>query len=198
MPYFPLVHGKFRAIAYLVWQERDAVLIDPPQDMTVMQSILESSNLHLHALLCTHMHVDHVVGCGTWQTHTGLPVFAAREDIEAAPTMLNRAPLYDMTIDPFSPTPLAEGRHIWGKLECHAILIPGHSPGGFCFHFPTLNLLCSGDSLFKGVPSRTDFPESLPEQLVPSLKNKIFPLPPETLVFPGHGKTTTVGEEARI
>lgn len=196
MPYSSVVHGKFRAIAYLLWQGHDAIVIDPPRDSHAFDGLLADNCLSLRAILCTHIHVDHVIGCGAWQRRTGLPVFASGQDIAAADGMLSRAPKYGMIIEAFTPQALAEGPHAWGMINLEAILVPGHSPGAFCYHVPDEKLLFSGDSLFRNVLPRMDFPESLPHMLIPALKRKIFTLPPETAVLPGHGKSSQIGLEA--
>ncbi|MBR3880896.1 MAG: MBL fold metallo-hydrolase [Mailhella sp.] len=196
MPVFSFSHGKYSANTCLVWQGKDAVLIDPPHEEEALLEVIEREDLTIHALLCTHLHIDHVMGCGVWQKRTGLPILAMAEEIAAAPAMLARAAQGGNVADEFRTEAFAPGLHTWGELRCDALFVPGHTPGSLCFYFPDMGVLISGDSLYKAKPALTHFPESIPEALLPALQEKIFTLPHDTIVYPGHGTTTNIGDEA--
>ena len=90
---------------------------------------------------------------------------------------------------------LKEGPHTFGSIKCEVLTTPGHTPGSLSIYFPELNSIMTGDLLFYHSVGRTDFPGSSQEALRKSLHKKIFILPQETAVYPGHGPNTNVGEE---
>lgn len=189
-------HGIFRTNGYLVCDGRDAALVDPPEETAQVAEALASQGASIRALLCTHLHFDHAPGFAVWQQLTGLPVLAGAGDIACAASMLDRAALRGAPpVRAFGTQALTPGAHAWGTLACEVIHVPGHSPGSLCFHFVHQGILLSGDTLFRRCIGRTDLPESLPGTLEAAIRQRLFPLPPATRVFPGHGAPTTIGEE---
>ena len=96
---------------------------------------------------------------------------------------------------PFKWEDLKEGPHTFGTIKCDVLATPGHTPGSLSIHFPDQNAVMTGDLLFYHSVGRTDFPGGSAEALRKSLHKKIFILPQETEVYPGHGPNTNVGEE---
>lgn len=192
------VYGVLNTNSYLVWQGKDAVLVDPAEDVDAVMDVLAAEGLELKALLATHMHFDHVTGCAAWQRRTGLPVLAGREDIASREILADGAKAWNMEVEGFEALPLAPGPASFGALACTAIPVPGHSPGSLCFHFPALKALCSGDTLFHHQIGFTDImPLQSDAALRAALQDRILTLPRETAVYPGHRGSTTIGEEIR-
>ena len=192
------VYGVLNTSSYLVWQGRDAVLVDPCEDVDAVMDVLAAEGLELKALLATHMHFDHVTGCATWQRRTGLPVLAGLEDIANREILADGAKAWDMDVEDFEASPLAPGPASFGALACTVIPVPGHSPGSLCFYFPALKALCSGDTLFHHQIGFTDImPLQSDAALRAALQDRILTLPQETAVYPGHRESTTIGEEIR-
>ena len=194
MPYVCITHCKIRTNAYLVWKDHDAVIIDPPQDTEEADKKIAEYNLHVHAVLCTHLHFDHVIGCHAWQKR-GIPVYASRVELPYKESMMGRSWKIGCVIDPYEPQPIDEGVLSWNALSLQAILTPGHSPGSLCFYAPDEGVIFSGDSIFRDVDPNINFIDSIPNVLLPALIKKVFILPPDTLVCPGHGKNTTLLRE---
>ena len=92
------VYGVLNTNAYLVWQDADAVLVDPPDDTAEVEKVMAENGLTLKALLCTHLHFDHVTGCAAWQKKTDLPVFAGQQDIDNREVLCDGAKNFDQTI----------------------------------------------------------------------------------------------------
>ena len=190
-------YGVLRTNGYVLSAGRDCVVVDPPQEAAAIFSLLGEEGLQVRALLCTHLHFDHVTGCREWQDLTGLPVLAGLEDLEQCDMGFADAAKFGAPpVRPFAVDVLEPGRHGFGGLLCDAIHVPGHSPGHLCYHFPRQNALFSGDTLFYRMLAATDFaPYQSAELLCASIDEKLRPLPPATTVYPGHGKRTTLAGE---
>lgn len=158
-------------------ETRDSLVVDAPADAeTIIQRL---GNTHPRFILLTHSHMDHTGALGALRTQLSVPLLAHADDaslVTPAPELL----LND------------SGKFSLGKLEFEVRHTPGHTPGGLCFITP--NYLFSGDTLFPGGPGRTNSPGNL-RQLIGSLESKIFTLPEETRIFPGHGKITVLKRE---
>ena len=95
------VYGVLNTNSYLVWQGKDAVLVDPAEDVDAVMDVLAAEGIELKALLATHMHFDHVTGCAAWQRRTGLPLLAGLEDIANREILADGAKAWDMEIEDF-------------------------------------------------------------------------------------------------
>jgi glyoxylase-like metal-dependent hydrolase (beta-lactamase superfamily II) len=98
-------------------------------------------------------------------------------------------------VEPFQYEALNPGEHTWLGETCRVLSTPGHSPGNLSFHFPESGMIFVGDLIFPGSVGRTDLPGGSMEQLIASVKEKVFTLPDSTAIFSGHGPQTTVGRE---
>jgi hydroxyacylglutathione hydrolase len=197
--------GMLQTNCYLVGDEetRRAVVIDPGGDSKRIAERLMSLNLELSGILNTHAHFDHVMEAWLLRKQAGGEIYMSATD---EPLLTNRmvgmsAVLTDAgdvktcTIDRY----IKEGDEIHvGSLRFDVIETPGHTPGHVSFHLPAAKILFVGDTLFAGSIGRTDFPGGSYEQLIRSVREKIFPLPGDTMVYPGHGPETTVEREKRI
>lgn len=176
----------------------DGVIIDPGGDADYIYLEAGRLNFNIKMILLTHAHVDHVGGAGELQKLLNCEVRMHKSDYLLLKSAPIQAPLFGMK--PFK-TPKVEnfvkdGDSIQvGSIEFKVIHIPGHSPGGICFYYP--GILFTGDTLFQGSIGRTDLPGGNYETLISGIKEKILILPDETVVYPGHGPPTTVGDEKR-
>jgi glyoxylase-like metal-dependent hydrolase (beta-lactamase superfamily II) len=185
---------------------REALVVDPGDEVERILGMLGRYKLTVKAIISTHAHIDHVGGLAKLHQYTGAPVMMHSEDLPLyhgmdvqAAFMGTRAPEL-AEVDQL----LKDGDSLlWGGFQASVIHTPGHTPGSVSLYLPKesgkVNLaqpqLFAGDTLFAGSIGRTDLWGGSMEQIMDSLKEKLMQLPEETLVHPGHGTTTTIGEE---
>lgn len=195
--------SPIRENTYVLFNEqRQAIIIDPGCYFTaeeeMLQNYIQSEGLQPTLLLNTHCHLDHVFG-NRWVHQTyGLELHIhAGEKI-----VLERAPIsgenWGLPFTNYSG-PLhfiKEGDRIaLGNDELQVIETPGHSPASVCFFCEAQEILIAGDVLFRESIGRTDLPGANHEVLLQSIRQKLWPLPNTTAVYPGHGSATTIGYE---
>ena len=163
-----------------------AVAVDPAANVDQYCRALEQHGAKLAAILLTHGHFDHVGAVLELKQKTGAPVYLARQDA-AASRML---PLSEQDVDGFVQDGMALS---FGGLTLRVIATPGHTAGSVCYLCE--DVLFAGDTLFDGGVGRTDFAESLPEQMMPSLAKLAREVPPDTQVLPGHESFTTMAAQ---
>lgn len=194
-----LSSGPAETNAYLIGCEKtgQAVLIDAPFECADwVDSTLKNSALELKSIWLTHSHWDHIAEAALLKDKFNVPVYVHREDAENLEKPgSDRLPLLIPVRGVAPDGYLEEGQllHV-GALQANVIHTPGHSPGCVCFYFAGEKTLFSGDTLFSGAIGRLDFPTSKPHLMRSSLK-RLAALPLETIVYPGHGEATTIGEE---
>ena len=204
--------GSFGTNMYLVSNESGLILIDPAcSSLYEQQMLYRSVNASGLTILATHGHLDHLWGaawaCEQWQT----PVLMHEADIPMAKAMQAQYDLFGIggTPVPFPLEPLPvnqsvspqDGLSAQRSVLCQRsgltiLSTPGHTPGSVCFYFPEDGILFSGDTLFQMGYGRTDLPGGDIQQLWHSL-DLLLALPPETVVYPGHGAPTTIAAERR-
>jgi len=156
----------------------DAVLIDAANEH---ERLLElCSTLGVRSVIETHGHWDHIQAVPELRD-AGYQVHVTAEDADMLPT-------YDQLL-------VDDSVYEVGRLRLRTILTPGHTPGSICFMIEGAPVLFSGDTLFPGGPGNTTFPGGDFPTIIDSVENKLFVLPPETRVLPGHGDPTTIGTE---
>lgn len=189
--------GPLDTNCYLVYAGKEAVVIDPGGSPKDILAFLDQEDLTLTHVLLTHLHFDHVYGVSELAKTTGARVLASEADRYMTDNKLGKGgvtvcmpsvPDYDF--EPLEPGPLA----LAGG-ECTVIATPGHSPGGLSYYFPEMGVVYSGDSLFYRAIGRTDFAGGSFKTLITSIREALFSLPDDTIVYPGHGPSTTVGDE---
>lgn len=190
---------------YVLSNEKgDAFIIDPgcyfSTEEKELASFLVKSKLNPVKLLNTHCHLDHVFGNHWVHKNYGLQLHLHPDEkklLDLAPASGN---MYGLPFTNYTG-PLHfinENEKIFlGNDELETILAPGHSPGSLCFYCRKQNFLIGGDVLFYESIGRTDLPFGNHEQLLKSIKEKLFRLPDETIVYPGHGEPTTIGHEKK-
>lgn len=196
--------NNFPVNTYLLHDETgEAVLIDCgcmyPEEEAALDRYIRENNLKLTRLLCTHLHLDHVMGNSyVYQTY-GLKPEAHRADVEGLPTIEQQALPFGIRLPrPSVPVTsfLEEGDVIrFGNSTLSVIHVPGHSPGSVVFFNARNKAAISGDVLFYNSIGRTDLWGGNYEELIDGIKDKLFTLPDETVVYPGHGPETTIENE---
>lgn len=192
--------GPFQMNCYVVADEttRDAVIIDPGDEVEEIVGLVRREGLKVHALLLTHGHVDHVLHAQDAKDALGVPLFAHPDDLPLIARAPEQAMFFGLRPGRVAQVdgPLEEGVAFQaGTLTFRVLHTPGHSPGGVTLAIGQAAFV--GDSVFAGSIGRTDLPGCDHGSLVRSIRNKIYSLPDETVLYPGHGPATTVGEEKR-
>lgn len=196
-----IVIGSVQTNCYFVYKENDnkIIVVDPADRGEYLYNAFKEAGLEVAAILLTHAHFDHIWGCNKLRELSGVQVFALEDEKELCESAkLNVSEdvgrPYTVTVDWY----LRDGEKITIEdMEFKVIATPGHTQGSCCYYFEKDNLLISGDTLFEGSVGRTDLPTGNGPTLSRSLKEKLMDLPDETLVFPGHGNSTTIGDEKK-
>ena len=169
---------------WLVGDGAEVIVIDAAHDAKAIERAV--AGRRVVAVVCTHGHNDHITVAPQLGTDLDAPVL-----LNPADTML-----WEMTHGDTAFSPLRDGQVLSaGGIELRVIATPGHSPGSTCLYAPQLGALFSGDTLFQGGPGATGRSFSDFGTILASIKEKLGVLPPETVVYTGHGDSTRVGDE---
>jgi hydroxyacylglutathione hydrolase len=185
---------------------REALVLDPGDEIHRIMELLGRHKLTVKAIVSTHAHIDHVGGLKKLHDYTAAPVLMHRDDVPLYQAMDMQAAFLGIEPPPLVEIHqfLREGDKLhWGNLQAQVIHTPGHTPGSSCLYLPAdfgkLTIatpqLFAGDTLFAGSIGRTDLWGGSMEKMMDSLVHKLLELPDDTVVYPGHGLTTTIGEE---
>lgn len=194
-------------------ETREAIVVDPGDETDALLEILRRHKLKVMAIVSTHTHIDHVGGLAKLHEVTGAPVFIHENDLE----LYKHLDLQAQWLGVETPATtkiekfLREGDALkWGGFSAEVLHTPGHTPGSLCLYLPgggdaqgaakaekkvETPMLIAGDTLFAGSIGRTDLWGGSMQEILRSLHNKLMKLPDETVVTPGHGEKTTIGEE---
>lgn len=179
-------------------ESREAMVIDPGDDIEQVMAVVRQHNLSVKQIAVTHAHIDHVGGAMKLKALTSAPILLNQNDtallkmLDVQAAWIGVAPPGAVTID----DPLQDGGKLRvGEREATVIHTPGHTQGSVCLYFPAEKTLVAGDTLFAGSIGRTDLPGGNYKQIITSLHDRVLALPDETLVVPGHGPATTIGDE---
>lgn len=179
-------------------QSRQAIVVDPGDNIPQIQAILDKHNLTVKAIVITHAHIDHIGGAAKLKALTQAPVYMNANDQELYDDIAWQARWLGMA-DPERTsidTLARDGDSLTlGPAPFHILHTPGHTQGSLCLWIPTENKLVAGDTLFAGSIGRTDLPGGNSRQILRSIKDKLLPLPDDAVVIPGHGENTTIGQE---
>ncbi|NLJ43350.1 MAG: MBL fold metallo-hydrolase [Bacteroidales bacterium] len=159
---------------------------------------LHEKNLKPVLLLNTHCHLDHIFGDIFMKGKYGLGAMCHRDDMFNRNQSVNHALMFGLRMEtPPDPSGFIDDNMTFsfGTTEIKALHVPGHAPGSLAFYIEKENVVFTGDALFAGSIGRTDLPGGNYETIINSIKSRLFTLPPETIVFPGHGESTDVGTE---
>ncbi len=192
-----LVTGPLEVNTYIIFDPStmDALIIDPGDEPDRIEEIIKSEGLKVKYIVCTHAHFDHVGAVPELKKYTSAEVLIHEEELVIYEAARDMAAFWGYDIEPL-PKPdgfLKEGDTIVvGGLSFKVMHTPGHSPGGICLYGE--GVVITGDTLFAGSVGRTDFHGGSLPKLKESFK-RLMSLPEDTVVLPGHGPKTTIGEE---
>ena len=193
---FPL--GPLETNCYLLVEGDEAVAVDPGGNPAMVVQYLTTHKLKLTAILVTHLHFDHVLGVAALAKETGATVYAnSRDDFMLRSELGSGGGFGLPETEPFENENLDEGELTLMGLTCKVLATPGHSPGSLSYYFPAAKAVFGGDVLFHRSVGRSDLPGGDGNTLRETIRKKLFTLPPETVVYPGHGPSTTVSAEMR-
>lgn len=196
------VVGPFAANAWLAACDLtgEALLVDPGADLDRVLALAETGGFRVTRILCTHGHIDHVAAAAAARARTGAPLALHHADLPWLDALPRQAEMFgfDVPAVPVVDEPLAGGESLRvGALEAAVLHTPGHSAGSVSIHFPTEQVVFTGDTLFAGSVGRTDLPGGDFDVLERSITTRLLALGDEVRVLPGHGPSTTVGAERR-
>jgi glyoxylase-like metal-dependent hydrolase (beta-lactamase superfamily II) len=198
------VLGSFQVSAYAVVADGEALLVDAPEGSEAIIEFLRQRNLSPKILVNTHGHADHIFANAALKA--AWPRMLIAVGTEDAPMLTrplkNLSPLMGAWIrSPKADRLLAHGDTVQvGSAAMEVLATPGHTPGGISLYAASgpdgKPVVFTGDALFAEGIGRTDFPGARHETLLKSIRERLLTLPPETVVYPGHGPATTIGHEA--
>ena len=184
----------------------ECVIVDAacfyPDEQRALFNYINDKNLIIKHVLNTHLHFDHVFGVNFIESQFHMKMEAHKADEFLLETMNEQLAMFGFKPnEDFVPTVakyIDENDIIeFGNQKLSIIHVPGHSPGSIVFYNKAENLIVSGDVLFSGSIGRTDLPKSNHDELLEGIRTKLFTLPDNTIVYPGHGPATTIGKEKK-
>jgi len=203
MEIYKLVFSPIQVNTFILADEAgDCAIIDcgcyDQDEFDILNDLILNKNLKPVLLLNTHCHLDHIFGNRFMLDKYNLRSFCHKDDDNNRKSSLNHAKMFGLAMEP-PPEPagyLNDGQKVsFGQNELIAIHVPGHAPGSLAFYSEKDKVVFTGDALFAGSIGRTDLPGGNYETLINSIKNKLFSLPAETIVYPGHGDSTSIAHE---
>lgn len=189
---------------YVVWDEQsyEAAVIDPgmndESEESKITSFIEENSLDIKYLINTHCHIDHILGCRFVKDKYNPLYYIPEKDLPLYNSADKQAEMFDITMDklPKIDKYLTEDENIYlGDQEIQCLFTPGHSPGEFCLLVKESNFCITGDVLFRESIGRTDLYGGNYNTLIDSIKTKLFTLPDNIVIYPGHGDESTIGYE---
>lgn len=176
----------------------EAIVIDPGDDIERILQLIGKHHLQVKQIVVTHAHIDHVGGAMKLRAATGAPILLNQNDYALLKMLDVQAAWLGMR----SPGKVEIDQSLGqadtvkaGSLAAQVLHTPGHTEGSICLYFPAEHKLFAGDTLFAGSIGRTDLPGGSYEKILQSIHDRVLALPDETVVVPGHGPLTTIGEE---
>ncbi len=207
-----LTLGPLQTNCYVYADAGEAMVVDAAADADVILAAAGRLGARICLIVCTHAHFDHIGALDALARETAAPVYVHSEDIPllAAGGLLpanlteddlpGDLPSWFVPPPSLSATPIAitDGQHLpVGRADFEVLHTPGHTPGSCCLYCPEQAILFSGDTLFRLGVGRADLPGGDSHALLRSIKRRLFTLPDATVVYPGHGPSTSIGLEKR-
>lgn len=195
----------FQENTYVIHDGKVCVIVDPGcsdrREEEVLLRFIDGNGLEPKAVLLTHAHIDHVLGCAFLTAHYNIGYVLHEADVPTLEAVPNYAHVYGFPhyTSPGKPHQLLKGGETlqYGDMNFEVLFTPGHAPGHVVFYLPSEGLVINGDVLFAGSFGRVDLPGGDLETLKHSIFDVMFHLPEETVVYCGHGPETTIAREKR-
>lgn len=198
--------GGFETNCYIVGNEdtREAIVIDPSWNAKSIYNKLNEEGYRCIAIYLTHGHIDHMAAMDDLKALTGAKSYASGDEKEVlGSSRVNLSAMmtavFEKVVETSADYYLEDGdekKLLGTKMRC--ISVPGHTRGGMCYYFDDEKILFSGDTLFKYSIGRSDFPTGDGNALIENIAGRLFVLPDDTKVYPGHGETTCIGKEKKM
>ena len=202
--------GGFQTNCYIVsnLETREAIVIDPSWNAKMIKKKLDDKNLKCVGIYLTHGHIDHMAAMDELKSllgeSTGAQTYASEDERDVlGNSRVNLSAMmtsvFEKVVETSVDNYLADGdvRKLLDT-EMRCISVPGHTRGGMCYYFEQGHILFSGDTLFKYSVGRSDFPTGDENALLENIREKLFVLPDDTVVYPGHGDKTQIGKEKKM
>jgi hydroxyacylglutathione hydrolase len=195
--------NAFQVNTYLVWDETgDCLVVDPAfyskEEQQNLKSIINSKGLAVAGQINTHCHIDHVLGVLHMKEEYNCAFRAHREEAKIVANSPLMGDMFGWSVEPIEGIDEFIDNQQSVSIGNHSLLsihVPGHSPGSLAFYSKEGGFVITGDALFQGSIGRTDLPGGDYDTLIDSIKKGLLVLPPDTIAYPGHGPSTTIGTE---
>lgn len=200
---FPFNHFQTNCYLIIDEQSKECAIVDPcmeyPQEFLQVEQTILNGGLTPTLLLLTHAHTDHVCGVERFAQQYHLPITThheSRTHLQTAPN-LGRMIGFDVNrLDTLPQRHILDGDVLTlGKGTIKCLYVPGHCPGSMAYYLEEEGVVVTGDALFRMSIGRTDLPGGDYDVLLNSIKTRLFTLPPDTMVLPGHGECSSIREE---
>ncbi|OQY84357.1 MAG: hypothetical protein B6D41_15845 [Chloroflexi bacterium UTCFX4] len=195
--------GPLAVNCYIVGDDktREVLVIDPGGHARQIHEMVQNLRVRVTGIVLTHAHFDHVLGIEALKRATGAPLYVGADEKFMYEHMTEQGKTFGIAVPPL-PDPehwVNEGDVIRaGNFELQVLSAPGHSPGSIALYNAENGVVFVGDVLMRGTIGRTDFEGGSMEELLRSIRTKLYTLPDATQVYSGHGPMTTIGEEKRM
>ena len=196
-------HMNLVTNCYIIVDEhsKEAMVIDPGSEPEKIIEMLDILDANLKYIFLTHCHADHIGAVDAIKNAKGGKILISRDDssglYDSSISLTYYTETHNPELEPDSRVDDGDLIHV-GNIEFRVIATPGHTKGGLCLYCPDEDMIFTGDTIFSGSWGRTDLPTSSFDSVMDSIINKLLVLPDETIVYPGHGKSTLIKEEKPI
>ena len=188
----------------VLWDDetKEAAVIDPgissPDEETILSDFISSEKLKVKYLINTHCHIDHILGCEFVKEKFNPVYFVPKKDLPLLEHAQEQASMFDISLNkpPIPDELITEETELSiGKSKMKFLFTPGHTPGEFCIYLENEKICITGDVLFNESIGRTDLWGGDYDTLINSIQTKLFTLPDNVIIYPGHGESSTIGYE---
>lgn len=191
--------GMYQTNCYFLYNEgsKDCVVIDPADSGEYLYDKLNDNGFSVKAIMLTHGHFDHIYGVKALQKKSGAKVYAGAKEVDVLKNERYNCSVSVGRIERIEPDVFLTDNEVieLAGIKIKVIHTPGHTEGSVCYYAEESNILIAGDTLFCESVGRTDLPTGSSSTLIKSIREKLMILPDEVKVYPGHGESTTIGNE---